>query len=482
MYAFIPSNIIIKCLIIILLHYSIFFGDILTSNLHASFKYIDEHFGEAVSELKRICAQPSVSAKNEGLEECANLIKELLENIGAKVKLLRIDNAPPLIYGELKSSSATKTLLFYNHYDVQPPEPLDEWKHPPFQPVVENGKIYARGVSDNKGNIIARIYAIKAILNTIGELPVNIKFVIEGEEEIGSPHLPLYVEKYGKLFKADGGIWESGSKNSKEELTIYLGVKGILYVELIARGPSRDVHSAGATLIPNPAWRLIRALSTLKDENEQILIPGFYDAIVPPSEEELEYVRKIEFDTDKLKKGLGLKKLLFGLEGFEALKRNLYAPTCNICGLLSGYTGPGGKTVLPSTAMAKLDFRLVPNQDPEDIYEKLKEYLKMKGYGDIEVKLLGKLYPAKTSLNSAIVKATVNAAITVYGKPPVIYPTMAGSGPMYLFIKNLGIPISSTGVGYYGSRAHAPNENIRIKDFIEGMKHVIAIIFEFSKI
>lgn len=307
-------------------------------SLDLVFRYVDENWREAVEELKTLCAQPSISARNEGLEECAELVKKFLEEVGVKVELLRVDNTPPLIYGELKSNSATKTILFYIHYDAQSPEPLEEWMNPPFKPTIRNGKIYARGVSDNKGNIVARIHAIKAILKTVRELPVNIKFVIEGEEKIGSPHLPTYIERYGHLFKANGGIWESGSKNSKEKLTIYLGVKGILYVELVAKGPSRDVYSASATLIPNLAWRLIRALSTLSDENERILILGFYDDIIPPSEDELKHIREIEFDTKRLKESLGLNKLLLGLEGFEALKRNLYEPTCNICGLTSGYT------------------------------------------------------------------------------------------------------------------------------------------------
>jgi len=452
------------------------------SSLSRVFQYIDEHSGEAIRDLVELCSQPSISARNEGLEDCAGKVKELLESIGAKVEPLRLEGAPPLIYGEIRSSRSNKTLLFYNHYDVQPPEPIEEWRNPPFNPVIENGKIFARGVSDNKGNIVARIKAIEAMLNTLGELPINIKFVIEGEEEIGSPNLPRYIEKYGEKFKADGGIWESGSKDAKERLTIYLGVKGILYVELIATGPARDVHSANATLIPNPAWKLIRALTTLKDENERILIPGFYDNIIPPSKEELEHVKSIEFDSEKMKKEFKLEKLLHGLEGYEALKHHLYSPTCNICGIISGYTGPGSKTVLPSKAVAKIDFRLVPDQDPQDIFEKLKRHLESKGYSDIEVKLLGKLYPAKTPINTPIVKATINAAVKVYGQPPVVYPTMAGSGPMYLFIKNLGIPMASTGVGYYASRAHAPNENIRIKDFIEGMKHVAAIIHEYATI
>jgi len=446
------------------------------------FSYIDEHYGEALNDLVKLCSQPSISARNEGLTECANLVADLLRGIGAKVELLKVSGAPPLVYAELTSRSAEKTLLFYNHYDVQPPEPLEEWESPPFKPSIRNNRLYARGVSDNKGNIVARIWAIKSILEVAGDLPLNVKFVIEGEEEIGSPHLPEYVEVYGDKFKANAGIWESGSKNAKEQLTIYLGVKGILYVELVAKGPSRDVHSASATIVPNPAWRLIRALSILKDENENILIPGFYENVKPPSKRELEHISKIEFDTEKLKENLGLKQLLLGLKGLEALKRHLYAPTCNICGLLSGYTGPGSKTVLPSRAMAKVDFRLVPDQDPDDIYLKLKNYLREKGFEDIEVKMLGKLYPARTPLDAPIVRATVSAAIKVYGKPPVVYPTMAGSGPMYLFVKKLGIPISSTGVGYYASRAHAPNENIRIKDFIEGMKHVSAILYEYAEI
>jgi len=244
-------------------------------SLERIYNYVDLHVDDFVEDLVRFVRQPSVSAKGEGIEECAKLVEEMMREIGLSTKILRGEKGHPVVYGEVKSKKAGKTLLFYNHYDVQPPEPLEEWKYEPFSGTVADGKVYGRGVVDNKGNLVSRLKAVQAFLETFGNVPVNIKFVVDGEEEIGSPNLEPIVKKYKQLFSADAAIWEFGGTDRRGRPHLYLGLKGVLSVELQAKGALKDVHSANAPLIPNPAWRLVWALNTLKDVNEKILVEGF---------------------------------------------------------------------------------------------------------------------------------------------------------------------------------------------------------------
>ncbi|CAN0392210.1 unnamed protein product, partial [Phaeothamnion confervicola] len=318
--------------------------------------------------------QPSVAAQNVGMAETAELMRGHLERLGFSPELVDTRGGYPVVYGE-KRGASDRTLSFYDHYDVQPAEPLDQWESDPWAAEIRDGRIWARGVSDNKGNIAARFAAIEAWEAVRGPLPLTVKFIIEGEEEIGSPHLSNFAEDHPDLCRADACIWEFGGRDIDGRPQIHLGLKGICYVELRAKGARLDWHSSVATSVPNPAWRLVWALSTLKDQDERILIPGFYDDVVPPTDEELAALAALP-DTERERlEDLGIDGFLGGLTGLELAKRDYFQPTCTISGIISGYTGAGSKTVLPSTAMAKLDMRLCANQDPFRIYQALRDHL-----------------------------------------------------------------------------------------------------------
>jgi len=444
--------------------------------------YIDQNYERFLTDLERLIRQPSVAAKNEGMKECAELVVRMMEEIGVKAELLELPDAFPLVYGEIQSKkNPRRTVLFYDHYDVQPAEPLELWETPPFEPSVREGKMFGRGVADNKGNLVSRLKLVESWLKTRGDIPCNFKFLVEGEEEIGSLHLEQYFERYGEKFRCDGVVWEFGGVDEDERPTITLGVKGILYVELEAKGPVRDVHSATAAIVDNPAWRLVRALDTLKDEKDRILIPGWYKDVKSFTKEELKYLKAEPLHEKAMKEELGIKKFIGGMKGLEAKKALAGKPTCTICGLVSGWTGPGSKTVLPSRALAKVDFRLVLSQKPKVLLERLKKHLRAKGYSDVVVREYGMEEAARTPPGDLFVKAAVKAAEQEYPKPPVVSISSAGTGPMYLFTKNLKAPCICIGVGYPYTRGHSPNENIRIQDFVNGTKWMARTINNFVK-
>jgi acetylornithine deacetylase/succinyl-diaminopimelate desuccinylase-like protein len=449
--------------------------------MESVFRHIDAHKDEFITRLQDLCRQPSIAAQGVGLEETAAKVSALMTEAGIQSRVIPVRGGAPIVYGEVKGKSP-RTLMLYNHYDVQPPDPLDEWVSAPFAAEIRDGKIFARGVADNKGNLVARICAIEAMLREQGELPVRVRFVVEGEEEIGSVSLPRFVRDNRDLLVADACIWESGYRDLQENIVLSLGVKGICYVELEATGANRDLHSSVATMVPNPAWRLVWALSTLKDRNEQVLIDGFYENVAEPTEEEMTQLRRIAAhrDDDMMRRDYGLDRFLLGSSGVELLKRNLFQPTCTICGISSGYAGQGSKTVLPHRAVAKVDFRLVPNQRADEIFEKVKAHMAQHGFADIAVRALGNEDPAKTPMNAEIVKIVVESVRRVYNREPLVLPSMAGTGPMHVLATTNGIPTVGTGVGYAHSNNHAPNENIRITDFIDGMKHIAAIVHIFG--
>jgi acetylornithine deacetylase/succinyl-diaminopimelate desuccinylase-like protein len=369
----------------------------------------------------------------------------------------------------------------YDHYDVQPPEPLDAWHSPAFEPTQRDGKLYARGVADNKGNLMLRLQAIESWLATEGELPITINFLVEGEEEIGSVHLEEFCHQHADLLRADGCLWETGGRNALEQPTINCGAKGICYVELVVRGASYDLHSANATVVPNPAWRLTWALATLKGPDERVLIPGFYDRVRPPSEADLRALESIPLDDEALLAEFGIDQFIGGVRGIERLKTHLFNPTCTICGLVSGYTGAGSKTVLPSEARAKIDFRMVPDQDPNEIVAALRKHLDANGFGDIAIVELGHERAARSPTDALPSRAMAAAIREVYGESPIIYPTMAGTGPMYPVCEAVGTPVTSgCGTGYQGSLVHAPNENVRLDDYWGAMRCMGAFIRAFA--
>lgn len=446
-------------------------------HLDEVFNYVDKNADDYLNQLKRLAAQPSVSAQNLGVKECADLVKEMMKASGFNVRLLPVNGGPPVVFGEMRSEGARETILMYSHYDVQPPEPLDEWLSEPFRPELRDGRLYARGVADDKGILVGRLMAIRAIKDTVEKLPVNLKFVAEGEEEIGSVHLHEFVRKNRDLLKADACLWEGGERDPKGRPAIYLGMKGILYVELRSKTASVDQHSSLAPIFPNPAWRLIWALNTFKNQDESVLIDGFYDNVMKPTKKDLRMLREIPFEEKDYRETFGVKGFLRKVKGMQLKKTLYFSPTCTVCGFDSGYKGPGSKTVNPKEAKVKIDFRLVPEQRTKDILARVRRHLRKHNFSDIEVVEVDAEEPARAPLDSKIVKVSVEMAKLVYNLKPVIEPMVPGSGPMASFINELKFPISSGEcIARPDSKYHAPNENIRIEDYILAIKHVAGIL------
>ncbi|MDH3658379.1 MAG: M20/M25/M40 family metallo-hydrolase, partial [Nitrosopumilus sp.] len=409
-------------------------------------KYVDAHMDNLITDLQMLISQPSISAKNEGIEECAKLVQKLLKKSGVKSEILRLKKGvAPIVYGEIKSKqNSSKTLMFYNHYDVQPAEPFDLWDYPPFSGTRKGNKIFGRGATDDKGELITRIKSVEAYLKTTGDVPCNIKFVIEGEEETGSAHIEEYLKKYKKKFSCDGVIWEFGYVDAKNRPIIGLGMKGLLFVELSVRESIRDAHSSLAVLIKNPAWRLIEAVKTLRDANGKILIKDWYKEVTPFSKSDLEIIRKEPFDENVFRKEFGIKSFVGGKKGMDAKKALVGGATCNIAGFVSGYTGDGAKTVLPGDALVKIDFRLVPKMDPKKQVLRLKSHLKINGFHDISIKVFHGEAAARTNSSNPFVSQVKDAADKTFGKS-ILNVSNAGTGPMYPFVDILNAPCISIG-------------------------------------
>ena len=438
--------------------------------------YIDEHLEETLDDLKRLVSQRSVSAQRDGVLECSAMVAEELRKAGLEPAIMpTADPGYPVVFGKT-IGEAEQTILFYNHYDVQPPDPLDEWESPPFEPFEKEGYIYGRGISDDKGPFIARLAAIKALRATTGEGPLQIKFCLEGAEEIGSPGFHDFVNEHKDVLKADACIWEGGGVNWDGRPLISLGVKGLLYVELECRAAARDSHSSYAPTVPNPAWRLVWALASMKDANENIKLRGFYDRIRPALDEEIAALKALPDTDDAFRQDLGLEMVLGEATGYEFRRRMIMDPTANIAGIVGGYTGVGAKTILPAVARVKIDFRLVPNQDPQEVLASLREHLDGQGYSDISISVLTSEHPARTPLADPFVKLVSDTARTVYGSEPYLQPSMTGTGPQYPIQHVLDLPVASCGIDYPGNRIHAPNENIRRDYFRMGILHTAELL------
>ena len=435
-----------------------------------------------ISDLQTLIRQPSVSAKNEGIEECAKLVQTLLKNSGINSELLRLKKGvAPLVYGEIKSKqNPKKTLMFYNHYDVQPAEPFDLWEFPPFSATRKGNKIFGRGATDDKGELITRIKAVEAYLKTTGDVPCNIKFVIEGEEETGSAHIEDYLKKYKKKFSCDGVIWEFGYVDAKNRPIIGLGMKGLLFVELSIRESIRDAHSSLAVLIKNPAWRLIEAVHTLRDSDGKILIKDWYKDVLPFSKKDLDIISKEPFDQNAFKKEFGVKSFVGNKKGLDAKKALVGGATCNIAGFISGYAGEGAKTVLPGNALVKIDFRLIPKMNPKKQVMLLKKHLKSKGFSDVKIKIFHGEAAARTDSSEPFVSQVKEAADKSFGTS-ILNVSNAGTGPMYPFVDILKAPCISVGSTYMFSRIHSPNEFARIDLLKKTTKCMCWIIENFGK-
>jgi acetylornithine deacetylase/succinyl-diaminopimelate desuccinylase-like protein len=443
--------------------------------------YLETNLDRFIGETIRLCAQPSVSARNEGVRECADVVVDLFKQHGLHTQKFETPGNP-VVVGRLGGRSA-RTLLFYNHYDVQPPEPLELWTTPPFEPTIRDGMLFARGVADDKGELTARLAALDAVRAAHGgELPCGVVFVAEGQEEVGSPHIAAFVSEHLDLLKCNGAVWEGGGVNEEGGTGTTLGLRGILAVEFNVQLLKMDAHSGGAHAIPSAVWRLIRALTSIKDEHEHILIPGFYDAVKAPTALDLEFLEQQPDHEARMREMLGIREFVNGLTGM-ALRQAVFNPTCNIQGFTAGYQGMGMKTIVPAQASAKVDFRLVPDQDPLDIFDKLRRHLDSQGFSDVNVTKNGAMWPFKAPADDPFITMAKRIGEELYKPPYRINPLGGGSSPEYAFAGPLGnIPIIDAGVGYSNSRGHAPDENIRLADFLNGARYLARILNEFASL
>lgn len=437
-------------------------------------RYIDDHAEEFIEVVRHLCRTPSMSATGEGVLEMADLVESLAQEAGFAVRRAS-GRRFPILMGE--SGSGRRTLGFYNHYDVQPPEPLEEWLSPPFAAEVRDGRLWGRGVADNKGNIAARLCAFTAYRAVRGPLPLRVQWVLEGEEEVGSPGLWQFAEENRDwLRQANGFIWESGY-NQDNRLVAYLGLKGMLYVELIADEERVDQHSMYGSVVPNPLWKLTHAVASLKDADGNITMDGFMDDVAAPSEAQralLDALVPTEMDVLRM---TGARTFIGGLTGKPLVERHLFAPTCNIAGWSGGYGGQGQKTVLPARGMVKLDFRLVPGQSPDRVAQLLREHLDRRGFTDVEIRVLSRGFPWATPPESEIVQSVRLVAAQLWEGEPILYPILAASGPMYALCGRHGIPATAgPGTGHPEMRMHGPNENIYVSDYIRAIKGVASLL------
>ena len=442
--------------------------------------FIDAHLDASLAELARLVAIPSVGAQNRGLDEGAALVAELLRARGFAAEVLPSGGAPVVIAE--RAGRSGRTLLFYNHYDVQPAEPLELWESEPFTLTRRGDSVYGRGASDDKGHITARLLALDALLAEGGELPCRVKFVIEGEEETSSVHLHDFIRREASRLKADACVWEFGGVDHREVPVQYCGLRGICYVELSVETAAVDVHSGmGGSIIANAAWRLTWALAHLKGPDGRVRIPGFYDAVRPPTPRDRELIAALPETAAEYRERWGVKGFLNELTGGPELRvAEVFEPTCTICGLTSGYQGPGSKTVLPARASAKVDFRLVPDQEPKQVLAGLRAHLDAGGFEDVKVAFLGGEPPARTDPDDPFVALVCRTAEPVYGMPMQRAPMIGGSGPNHPFVHDLGLPVATAGLGYAGSLVHAPNENVRIDLYAKHAKHMARVLAGFA--
>jgi acetylornithine deacetylase/succinyl-diaminopimelate desuccinylase-like protein len=380
-----------------------------------------------------------------------------------------------MVLGRWEKKPSAPTVLLYGHYDVQPPEPLDEWISPPFQPTIRGGRIYARGVGDNKGQHFAQLMAIESHFAVHGELPCNLIFLLEGEEEIGSPHIADFVSTYREALNADLVITADGHVHETGTPVLKYGVRGVSSFELRLRCANRDVHSGNfGGVVPNPIWELVHLLGTMKGPDGKITIDGFYDKVIPPTPLEQEAISRLPEDIETVKKELGLSKL-DRPQGRGFYERLMFHPTFTINGFHSGYGGPGSKTVLPHEAVVKCDIRLVEAQTPDEILSKVGDHVSRVA-PDVEFIPLDGMLPSKTPLDSPYAAPLKAAIVTAQGKAPLEYPTTGGSLPDYVFTKILKIPAFVIPYGNADEANHAPNENLSLECFINGIRTGAAIL------
>src|SRR3989454_905961 len=443
-------------------------------------RHVDRHARSFTERLQGLCRMPSVAARGTGMRAMAEAVEQMMQRVGGGTRSFRMGTGYPIIYGEYGAGS--HTFVVYGHYDVQPVGHLTDWSVGPFAASIVDGKLYARGAANSKGDLLARLAAVEAYQKTFGKLPICLRFIVEGEDGLGSPSLYRFTAEHPELLQAEGCIWDEGYRDTKERPVISLGFKGITFLELRAHGARTDLHSKWGTIVPNPAWRLVQALATITSPKGVITIDGFSSKVAPVSEEDLKALRAIDLDEAGLKREFRIGGGGHAMKGQALVKEHIFGPTCTICGIQTGHTEAGAKTVLPSTAMARLDFRLVPDLTPELVVRLLREHLDRRGFKDIEIIELGSAPLAKSSATSRVALAATESALEIYGLPPIVYPMDPSSGPVGAVCgaSNPPAPVASFGISYAGSNPHGPDEHIRLDDFLQSIKFIGRVIHRLA--
>ncbi len=449
-----------------------------SSRLSTLFEYVENNRQNSIERLVDYLRRPSISAYGEGMDEVAAYLAGWLDRLGLQPRIMPTPGWP-MVLGQRTNMPGKPTVLLYGHYDVQPPDPLEAWVSPPFEPAIRNGRLYARGAGDNKGQHFAQLLAIETLLACQGELPCNVIVLLEGEEELGSPNINDFVLEHKSELPADLAIISDGPVDVSGRSRLEFGVRGIISFDLVARGADRDLHSGNwGGVVPNPLWTLVHLLATMKNSRGEITIDGFYDNVAAPGDLERKALEDLPVDEEAVRLGIGLAH-------FDApperpfFERLMVWPTFTINGLHGGYGGPGSKTVIPHEAVAKCDMRLVNAQSVDEIFAKVEAHVKHHA-PDVEFVRRDGMEPSKTPLDSLYAEPIRQGMIAGQGEEPQIVPAMGGSLPSYVFTRTLGIPAFVVPYANADEANHAPNENIEIERFIKGIKTGAAMLMHLG--
>ncbi len=446
-------------------------------------EYIDSHQLELALEMKKLLDVKSVSMTHDGIEDCARFVRDMMREAGIDAEIYPTAGHPVVIGHVDSPVPDAPTLLIYGHYDVMPEGPLELWDSDPYDAVIRDGRIWGRGASDNKGQFFCHVKAQELYRRFCGDVPVNLRYIIEGEEEIASPHLPEAVEKYRDLLRADLAVCSDAGLHASGRPTIEIGLKGLCSVRLTCRTLSKPMHSQYAAAAPSASWRLVEALSTLKGSEGGVLIDGFYDDVADPDPRELDVLKTIPNDPKAQKAEWGTDHLLQNRVTDDYYYNYMYEPTCNL-GCVSGGYLTGSKNVTVDEAVAYIDFRIVPNQTPEGVTEKLRAHLEKRGFGDIRVERFMGLPWTKTPLDCPYLPMVEQAMREAYGDEPILFPMLGCSAPFYVFSDLLGIPWMMLPIGNADQNEHAPNENMILDCMSKGIMmgaRIIGLMGEMKK-
>jgi acetylornithine deacetylase/succinyl-diaminopimelate desuccinylase-like protein len=448
---------------------------------------IDKDFPGHLERCRQFLRQKSISATGEGIVETARMVREFIADIGGEVEYCG-DEDFPIVFGKVNRGNP-KTLIIYGMYDVQPIEE-HKWTSPPFGAEIRSLPhlgpcVIARGAVNSKGALAGVFNALRTITQ-VDRLPLNLIFTVEGEEEIGSPHFEPFIRSRQDELKGIGVVDFDFSEDTRKRVSLHLGLKGIVYLDLICRGgrrggPTESIHSAASAWISSPVWRLVHALSTLVDETENITVEGFYDQVAPVSEEDMALLEELKdaFDERAFLKEMKALSYKHNTRGVELLKRGLYLPIINIDGIHAGHTGKGTKTVLPRSATAKVDIRFGPNMEPEEVIEKFRNHLNRLGYDDIEVIVRDNYTWSKTAIHEEIVQKFIETYRS-HGRNPEIWPMATWAAPYFVFSRILRLPVVSGGLGH-GGRQHNPDEYMTVEGLRDFEKFVASFLYAVSE-